>query len=411
MKTKFSFLFLALISLCLHSCKDDSLPPAAPLFKTTATATIDGDEQEFYEFEARKSANNAFTVQGRADGVERVMLFCKEFSGEGTYISGGESLDIFAYKKEGLPWNIDNSFDSGGADEGVLHVTTYDESKSTISGTFEFTALNDDGGIVTITDGVFEDIYLETNSIEGLELSANEVTMTANNTIIYKDVCGPGSFVLKATEGASVCWIISPTEGHATLIYEGDVNADSRPLYWTNRELGSGLQLNSLISDNTVAGDFAVHGSALNLNGTFNSVSSEFDAANFDPETSLVLENFDPPIGSFNTDIDMSAAWTTFWDPNPRIEMYLLDACGNLFSIFIDQDVQAGDIVNTGGSNEISASGSLQTIEGELLWTGNGEGLVEILEHDTVSRRIVGELIHDFVGTDGIVSAHFDLIY
>ena len=118
-------------------------------------------------YKAYLGANGTVFVEGSL-GYEKVILQTAS-SAEETFILGVNETSKASYENT-LPAEL-SSFSTGtNTGNGQIVITDYDAGNNTISGTFKFTAVNEDGSDtenpkINFTEGVFYKVPLEISDI------------------------------------------------------------------------------------------------------------------------------------------------------------------------------------------------------------------------------------------------------
>ncbi len=156
---------MALLALSLTSCKTDD-DGGAPGDATagTVTARVDGDAYESDvmgtqgQFSDSQGMSILTVTSNEFSTSKNITLVLVGFDGEGTYMIGG-GANIFAtaqYFEANASNPTESQIWSAPFDDtvqGEINVSSFSDTQ--VEGTFEFTAKNEDGSTVTVTDGSF----------------------------------------------------------------------------------------------------------------------------------------------------------------------------------------------------------------------------------------------------------------
>ncbi|WP_406845005.1 DUF6252 family protein [Flavobacterium soyae] len=159
MKKYFYFLsFLLLLTSCTEDVKFNN-----PAFQTLKNNVF----WRAKTYKAYFGANGIVVVEGSL-GYEKVILKAAS-SAEQTFVLGVDETSKASYKNT-LPAEL-SSFSTGtNIGNGQIVITDYDTDNNTISGTFKFTAINEDESDtenpkINFTEGVFYKVPIEVSDV------------------------------------------------------------------------------------------------------------------------------------------------------------------------------------------------------------------------------------------------------
>ena len=150
--------FLLLLTSCTEDVKFNN-----PAFQTLKNNVF----WRAQTYKAYLDANGTVFVEGSL-GYEKVILQTAS-SAEETFILGVNEISKASYGNT-LPAEL-SSFSTGtNIGNGQIVITDYDTDNNTISGTFKFTAVNEDGSDtenpkINFTEGVFYKVPIEVSDI------------------------------------------------------------------------------------------------------------------------------------------------------------------------------------------------------------------------------------------------------
>jgi len=312
---------------------------------------------------------------------------------------------------------------SVNAPEGVLTLSNYDSANGSVTGSFEFSVL-DENGELEVVSGSFENIIVRTNTYSGVELTNRNYNSTGwtgyhggPGAIIYKDINGPGSFTLfTAFDNAKIWLVKGSAEDKATLFFDENFSPGTPVKIQRVLRPGEQLQFNSIQDGNSIKGDFAYFNEFKYIAGTFSHSTEIFDDNSYVPTNRLVLENFTPNISAQPTDIDFSQAFIL---PGiPGMNIITADSRGNYIQFNFDEDVSTGSILNNTSGSEFFYRGYIYLANGERIGLGGydsanlelSESQIEIIEHDFDTKKIVGQYTGE-LATGESISLIFDMNY
>ncbi len=145
-KSVIIFFLMAVFASCSEDTMDDLLPEMS--------ATIDGEEWETITRVTIQKEDN-FIITGTSSSGETLVITTYG-STEGTYTlsTTSSSIECAALYKETASTSTE---DAAVAISGSVTISEVNTSSNKITGTFEFSILNN-GSIMSVTDGVFDGI-------------------------------------------------------------------------------------------------------------------------------------------------------------------------------------------------------------------------------------------------------------
>jgi hypothetical protein len=151
MKKLAFYSFILVFFLMNPGCKKDKTETGTPVFSAKVEG-VDWVASEVTGYASSVSASTIITATN-TQGEQIIIAFNSHDTGTVTYTND----DPFSYANYATT-ETEYSTMYNSTPEGEVIVTTFDKSKSIISGTFHFTAKNSAGQKKIITEGKFNDI-------------------------------------------------------------------------------------------------------------------------------------------------------------------------------------------------------------------------------------------------------------
>jgi hypothetical protein len=150
----FCFLLSAFLLVAIVSCskKDTPTPTPTPAPANTPFATINGSTEGSWKITCDTSAGSSnISISGSCNGYV-VSLALVDVTDTGVY-----PLGILVNCQATVVYQ-GSTYEAGILNNGTLHVTSKNNTKKTISGTFNFGALGNNNATISVTNGVFTNL-------------------------------------------------------------------------------------------------------------------------------------------------------------------------------------------------------------------------------------------------------------
>lgn len=155
-----SYIKIVFLFILFLSCKEDDLPKPTTNGSGTFACKVDGNVFTPKSDDFKRSAkevdfyDKSVEITGRRNTDtehQQVFIYVKYFNGKGTYILDNDSISYGEYSY-GLEY-----YKTTNGNAGKLIITNYDINNRIISGTFEFSAIdNGTNKVVNVSDGRFD---------------------------------------------------------------------------------------------------------------------------------------------------------------------------------------------------------------------------------------------------------------